>query len=76
DEPVSWWRRMLAPMLVRPAAPVAACAVVLVAAGLIVNYPAGAPPVDLHLAEGEVEQVETTLEDLEMLRQFDLTRAM
>jgi anti-sigma factor RsiW len=73
QEQRSWWSRVFAP-LARPVVPVAATACLLVVAGLIgvdpdrVTAPGPAPVAQA----GEVELVESALEDLDMLRQFDL----
>jgi anti-sigma factor RsiW len=76
QEQRSWWSRVFAP-LARPAVPIAATACLLVVAGLIGMDPDRVTPVPVADAAqaGEVELVESALEDLEMLRQFDLAPA-
>lgn len=58
-----WFR----PILARPAIPLAAAALLL-AGGFALDHPT--KPL-VHVSSTEVEQVETTLDDLEMLHQFD-----
>ncbi len=75
---VHWWSRLFdAPLsafaFMRPAAPLA-LACVMILAGFLVNDRADGP---VQVAPGdavEVEQVETVLEDLDMLRQLSLRR--
>jgi len=70
----AWWRRIVPPSLLRPALPLAAAAALLLA-GVWLQRPAGvrtAPPAEPRAQAMELEQVERTLDDLEMLRQFDL----
>jgi anti-sigma factor RsiW len=77
QEQRSWWSRWFAPLW-RPAVPVAATACLLVVAGLIgIGPDRVAPPAAVAESgqAGEVELVEGALEDLEMLRQFDLAPA-
>ena len=79
QEQMSWWSRIFGPMSPltwRPAMPVAATAcLVLVAAFISVNPGTIAMPVVDNPQAREVEQVERALDDLEMLRQFDLVAA-
>jgi anti-sigma factor RsiW len=63
-----WWQRLMIPLL-RPAVPLAATACLLLVGGYMIREPA--PTVDSAVVR-EVEQVENTLDDLEMLKQFDL----
>ena len=76
QEQMGWWTRMfgsMQPIMWRPALPVAATAcLVLVAAFLSVDPGRLAAPAADSQQVREVEQVERALEDLEMLRQFDL----
>ena len=76
QEQMSWWSRVfgsMRPMVWRPALPVAATAcLVLVAAFISVNPGTVPAPVAENPQAREVEQVERALDDLEMLRQFDL----
>ncbi|MBI1789393.1 MAG: zf-HC2 domain-containing protein [Acidobacteria bacterium] len=68
-----WWRRLLSPLLTRPAVPLTATACLVLAAGFILQNPGGnVQPVADSAVVREVEQVERTLDDIEMLRQFDL----
>ena len=69
---LSWWERMMRPLRLplRQVLPLAAAACLLVLAGLIMERPAVIHPVP----SGEpvrVEQVERTLDDLELLNQFN-----
>ena len=70
-----WRSRLVA--LWKPVLPLAAACAVLVAVALFNNPPAGPPgpasPVRVEM--GQVDQVESALEDLEMLRQFDFVTA-
>jgi hypothetical protein len=78
QERLGWWGRIFGagrPMFLRPALPLAATACLVLAAGFIIDpgrivTPAGETP-----QVREVEQVERTLEDMEMLRQFNLVSA-
>ncbi|MCC6344625.1 MAG: zf-HC2 domain-containing protein [Bryobacterales bacterium] len=74
------WNRMAAsgPRIWRPAIPVAA--VLLLAAGLWIHpFSPSAPPTDPSIAKNpdhiDTEQVERTLEDMEMIRQFTVADA-
>ena len=76
QEQLGWWARIfgpLRPMFLKPALPLAATACLVLVAGFIIDNPGrvSAPMVENPQAP-EVEQVERTLEDLEMLRQFNL----
>ena len=68
-----WWRETMRPLVVRPAVPLTAMAGLVLAVGFLLRQPA-APPVvpDAVAPAADVEQVERTLEDMEMLRQFNL----
>jgi hypothetical protein len=78
QEQLGWWERMFGsgrPMFLRPALPLAATACLVLVAGFMIDNlrivtPAGEAP-----QVREVEQVERTLEDMEMLRQFNLVSA-
>jgi hypothetical protein len=80
QEQLGWWERIFGagrPMFLRPALPLAATACLVLVAGLFLTdtpdrivSPAGETP-----QVREVEQVERTLEDMEMLRQFNLVSA-
>jgi anti-sigma-K factor RskA len=73
---VSWWNTLWQPVrpgVLRPAFAVAAVCVVMVAGFLLEGPNGSAPSTPQVPAETvEAEQVERTLEDLEMLREFDL----
>ena len=80
QEQMSWWARVfgpMRPMFLRPALPLAAMACLVLVAGLISVDPARiAAPVAVDNPQvREVEQVENALDDLDMLRQFDLVAA-
>ena len=79
QEQLGWWDRIFGagrPMFLRPALPLAATACLVLVAGFMIDNlgrmdtPAGETP----QVRG-VEQVERTLEDMEMLRQFNLVSA-
>jgi anti-sigma factor RsiW len=75
-----WWSRLLATMQSRrwkPALPLAAACLVLVAVALFdtPSPPPAAPGSPVRVEMVQVDQMERALEDLEMLRQFDLTAA-
>ena len=77
EQDVTWWTRLLRPLhpLFRHSVPIAAAAGVIVMAGLLMNRPPAIPasPVP-HSAQVEAlqpEQVESALDDMEMLRQFN-----
>lgn len=79
DEEVraSWWKRVsrvLQPLLVQRGLPLAAAACLLVMAGALIDQPrlTTAPPVrsDLRVEAVLADQVEKTLEDMELLRTF------
>ena len=74
----SWWDRILrpfSPALVRRGLPVAAAAGLALVAVLVISHPAPVPPAP-PVAAQQVEplrpdQVETALQDMEMLREFN-----
>jgi hypothetical protein len=78
QEQLGWWERIFGagrPMFLRPALPLAATACLVLVAGFMIDpgrivTVAGETP-----QVREVEQVERTLEDMEMLRQFNLVPA-
>jgi hypothetical protein len=76
QEQLGWWARIFGsarPMFLRPALPLAAAACLVLVAGFIIDNPGRvAAPVAENPQVREVEQVERTLEDLEMLQQFNL----
>lgn len=70
-----WYSRMadwLRLISVKSAIPVAAMAVVI-AAGFLLDHPSGAvhPAATSHVSAAEADQAERTLDDLQLLRQFD-----
>jgi anti-sigma factor RsiW len=72
DHQRAWWRRVFEPVLpgsLRPAMPMAAAAMLLIAVGLF-QAPSEADWQRDKKAAIDVEQVESTLDDLEMLRQL------
>src|SRR5262249_27811311 len=78
QEQLAWWSRAfrsLRPMFVRPTLPLAATACLVLVAGFLIDGPARVNPVADSQIRGEVEQVERTLDDLDMLRQFNLAPA-
>jgi anti-sigma factor RsiW len=72
---LGWWERLAQPfhLPLRQAVPLAAAACLLLVASLIVERPARLLPPPPRRAPVRVEQVERTLDDLEMLRQFDVS---
>ena len=77
QEQQGWWTRVfgsMRPMFLRPALPLAAMACLVLAVGFIIDEPGKmlAPAAESSPVVREVEQVERTLDDLEMLRQFNL----
>ncbi len=74
---MGWWARVfgpLRPVFLRPALPLAAIACLVLVAGFIIDDPARiAMPSVENPQIREVEQLERTLDDLDMLRQFNLT---
>ena len=75
QERQGWWTRIFGsarPMFLRPALPLAATACLVLVAGFIIDNPVRTLPVAESPKVQEVEQLERTLEDMEMLRQFNL----
>src|SRR5262245_35868077 len=75
QEQQGWGSRIfgsLRPMFVRPALPLAATACLVLVAGFLLDEPARLPLPGADPQAREVEQVERTLDDLDMLRQFNL----
>ena len=72
--PISWWERLtrpFRPMPLRQALPLAATAALLLMAGLILHRDSGPiTPVAPHREIVRAKQVERTLDDLDLLRQF------
>jgi hypothetical protein len=80
QERLGWWGRVFGagrPMFLRPALPLAATACLVLVAGLFItdNQSRIVTPPGENSQVREVEQVERTLEDMEMLRQFNLVSA-
>ena len=69
----SWWERLWRPFRPIPvfhALPLAAAACMLLIGGLILQHPGKIGPVEPRRETVRVDQVERTLDDLELLRQF------
>jgi anti-sigma factor RsiW len=75
QERENWWTRIFGsgrPGFLRPALPLAAAACLVLVVGFIIDNPVRiAPRVETPRVQ-EVEQLEQTLDDLDMLRQFNL----
>jgi anti-sigma factor RsiW len=88
EKTTQWWDRAIAkaseslrPFFAQPALPLSAAALVI-AAGFVLDHPAGFPrsggPISARdsavsiVNRVEAEKMEATLDDLEMLRQFDV----
>jgi len=70
---LSWWERLtrpFRPMPLRQALPLTASAGLLLMAGLLLQHPRPIAPVDRHSEVVRANQVERTLDDLDLLRQF------
>jgi len=70
----SWWKRFVrlaVPLPLRQAVPLAATACLLLVAGLVVQDRHTAPPLSSAPATVQVDQVENTLDDMDLLRQFN-----
>ncbi len=70
-----WWRRMGRPMLIRQGLPIAAAACLLVMAGIIAEQPkepAGSIQPVVRVETVQAEQVERTLDDMELLHEFTI----
>ena len=76
QEKLGWWEHIFGagrPMFLRPALPLAATACLVLVAGFMIDNPGRfVTPAPENPQAREVEQVERTLEDMEMLRQFNL----
>lgn len=71
--PLSWWERLsraLHPMPLRQALPLTATAGLLLMAGLLLQHPSTLPPAAPRGDIVRADQVERTLDDLELLHQF------
>ena len=76
EKKVAWWHRLWQPFWPRPAVPVAAAAALVALAGFMLetsNPKRTAEPPEPQAQTLEVEQVERTLEDLDMLRVLSQT---
>lgn len=71
EQRAPWWRRMAGPGTLRPALPLALAGVFLVA-GILVDRPGAVSvaPILPGVETAEIEQIETALEDLDMLNQL------
>src|ERR1700736_3633556 len=75
QDQLGWWERIFGagrPMFLRPALPLAATACLVLVAGLMIDPGRIVTTASETPQVREVEQVERTLEDMEMLRQFNL----
>jgi len=72
-----WWGGLLRPLnpLFRRSVPIAAAAGVVIMAGLLMNHPSAVPaapaPQSAQVEALQPEQVESALDDMEMLREFN-----
>jgi len=77
EQDVSWWTRLMRPLnpLFRHSIPLAASAGVVVMAGLLLNRPPAVPvapsPQSAQVEALQPDQLESALDDMEMLRQFN-----
>jgi hypothetical protein len=79
DREVSWWERTMRPfrpVLMRSGLPVAAAACLLVMAGMVLERPGAVPSIPSgspsQVEAVQADQVENALEDIELLREFNL----
>ncbi len=77
DREAGWWdllMRPFRPLLVRQGMPIAAAACLVIAAGILIERPAGPPPAAPHQsAQVEAvppEQAEPALQEMEIMREF------
>jgi anti-sigma factor RsiW len=77
EQDVSWWTRWMRPLnpLFRHSVPIAATAGVVIMAGLLLNRPATVPvaplPQSAQVEALQADQLQSALDDMEMLRQFN-----
>jgi anti-sigma factor RsiW len=77
ERDVSWWARLMRPLnpLFRHSVPIAATAGVIIMAGLLLNRPAAVPvaplPQSAQVESLQPDQLQSALDDMEMLRQFN-----
>ena len=77
EQDVPWWTRLMRPLnpLFRHSVPIAASAGVIIMAGLLLNRPAAAPvapaPQSAQVEALQPDQLQSALDDMEMLRQFN-----
>jgi anti-sigma factor RsiW len=77
EQDVPWWTRLLRPLnpLFRHSVPIGAAAGVVIMAGLLMNRPASVPaspaPQSAQVEALQPEQVESALDEMEMLREFN-----
>jgi anti-sigma factor RsiW len=75
---LSWWERLVRPfrsMPLRQALPLTATAGLLLTAGLLMQYPGRVEPAAEHGETVRADQVERTLDDLDLLGQFGTAKA-
>jgi len=75
EAPATWWRRLwrpLRPMPLFKVLPLAAAACMLLIVSVLLERPANIEPVAPRAETVRVDQVERTLDDLELLNQFDV----
>jgi anti-sigma factor RsiW len=78
DLRLSWWERIsrpFRPMPLRQAVPLTATACLLLMAGLLLEHPSRIKQAESHKEKVRVEQVERTLDDMDLLHQFGITAA-
>jgi anti-sigma factor RsiW len=77
--PLSWWERLtrtFRQMPLRQALPLTATAALLVMAGLLIEHPGPLAPAPApHNQTVRADQVERTLDDLDLLRQFSAAKS-
>jgi anti-sigma factor RsiW len=75
EQDVSWWKRLMRPLnpVFRHSIPVAAAAGVLIMAGLLLYRPAAIAPApkSAQVESLQPDQLQSALEDMEMLHQFN-----
>jgi len=77
EQAVPWWTRLLRPLnpLFRHGVPIGAAAGVVIMAGLLMNRPASVPaapaPQSAQVEALQPDQVESALDEMEMLREFN-----
>ncbi|HUO30579.1 MAG TPA: zf-HC2 domain-containing protein [Bryobacteraceae bacterium] len=77
EQRLTWWERLARPfhpLMLRRILPLTATAALLLMAGLILERPAAVAPATKGAESVRAEQVERTLDDLELLGQFSAAR--